>query len=240
MPDIENEEDEEEEEEELDSDEKNEKDMKGQENSHEMKDNQNLTNYTEQKQNKVDKLSIFKKNSGSSADKEEYHDPIVNNYCHILHRRYTEIDITTLIAIVPCFKLRHKNSLVKFFYNDKNDYIYCPYFVYFDEFMFYFIKDKEVDFYPKEDDRRVFTRYIGKNYNIKKIHKLRIVDHEDKIKITVTFKLHALNQEFVEENYVVKDIYFFEKEADIFLKMLKYFLTRYKIPIKIPETSKVN
>lgn len=187
---------------------------------------------------KVDKLSIFKTKSLGQLEKEEFHDPVnINSYIHQVYKRGQSVDVNSLTATVPCYKLRHKFKIVKLFYDKKDDYFLQPYLIYFDEFFFYFIKNLDVDFYPKDDERRSFMRTIGKMYNIKKINKIKVSDYdEDIIKITITFKLHEINQEFDEEHYVVKDIYFDLNNADLFFKILNYFLTKYKIPMNIPSS----
>lgn len=199
---------------------------------------------------RVDKLSIFNKQkidkvnnneANVAKENEDYFDPInVNTYCHMMLKRGMMIDVTILNSIVPCFKLRHKNKFIKLFYSRKEDNYLQPYFVFFDEFFFYFIKNLEPESIPKNDERRKYIRVIGKQNNIKKIDKIKVSDYEENdeemIKVNITFKFHEINKEFEDENYSVKDIYFTLGNADMFFKMLKYFLSKYNIPINIPES----
>lgn len=186
---------------------------------------------------KIDNLSIFKKTS-DKLDKEEFHDPTnANSYVHGVFRRGTTIDLRILLSLVPCYKLRHRFKFVKLFYDKKEDYYFHSYFIFFDEMFIYFIKNTELEFLPKDDDRRAYLRLIGKNYNIKKLDKIKVCDYdEDKIKITITFKLHDINQEFGDENVITKDVFFDLKSGDLFFKMLKYFSNKNRIPLNIPES----
>jgi len=195
---------------------------------------------TKKRSFKVDKLNIFKKKtSDKETEKEDYHDPSNKNIiCHQILKEGLCINIEDLIAKVPCFIQRHRNTFIKIFYDKKEDYILEPHFLYFDEYYLYLIKDSAPEFLNKDNDRTTFTRCVGKYFDIRKIEKIKVGEDIDNsnIKITITFKLHGLNQEFEDENYLIKDFYFELNNADLFFKMVKYFLGQYKIPINIPES----
>lgn len=159
-----------------------------------------------------------------------------NLHFHMIFQRGSLVDITQLSSIIACYKLRQSNSskIIQMFISSKKEENFVPYFIFFDEFFIYFIKNLELDFIPQGDDRKAFTRTIGKSYNIKQLEKIKTQEYNDKkLKITFTFKLHSVFEEFIDEKYIIKDIYIEYADCEVFFKMLRFYLKIYKIPIVV-------
>lgn len=159
-----------------------------------------------------------------------------NLHFHMIFQRGSLVDITQLSSIIACYKLRQSNSskIIQMFISSKKEENFVPYFIFFDEFFIYFIKNLELDFIPQGDDRKAFTRTIGKSYNIKQLEKIKTQEYnEKKLKITFTFKLHSVFEEFIDEKYIIKDIYIEYADCEVFFKMLRFYLKIYKIPIVV-------
>lgn len=190
----------------------------------------------------IDRLAFYKyKYKFNDEDlkefsNENYFYDVSSKNCHFhtIFQRGSLVDITQLSSIIACYKLRQSNSskIIQMFTNSKKDEYFVPYFIFFDEFFIYFIKNNELDFISQGDDRRAFTRTIGKSYNIKQLEKIKVAEYNNKkLKVTFTFKLHSVFEEFIDEKYIIKDIYLDLSDGEVFFKMLRFYLKIYKIPI---------
>lgn len=181
----------------------------------------------------IDKLEIFKKKSAedqldiSSFYQDQY-------ICHQILIKGLIIDTRYLLSTCKCQKFRYKSKLRKLVgLDNREDMFFMDYLAYFEDFFLYFIKDEQLA------NTEYFERRVSKHHNLKKLHQIEVSDFETQIKIVLIFKLHDINQEFSDEKYEIKDIYFGLENANHFFRLLKLVLKKYKIPMNFPELGSI-